>query len=375
MRLVQAVPLLLLSLGCRPTTDPPSPSRLAALQAGLADARHAHFKRDAALLARGLDDTLFSVDAGVVTPSPRDSVRAMFGRYFAGAAYRAWEDLEPPRVELASDGSVATVIRTVCVDREEPDSAGDRRRRVFVVANTSTHRWRAGEWRMRTVTSTFLPRPPERCPGSAPDTSARRVLAAAERALGTGAERVRTLEAMAAVTGPRGRFEASVRSARDGRVRVALGPGFLAGVGARGGWVARGAVGAPALDSVTRSVLRGHELHMLVLAPETRWHDPLLLGTLPWLGDSALAISFLDDLATPATLYLSRRDTLPVGLRLVNQTGAGARRVDVTFGDWTVLDGVRLFRRATFLHGRDRYQYAYTSLALNRVPDSAFDSR
>jgi hypothetical protein len=114
---------------------------------------------------------------------------------------------------------------------------------------------------------------------------------------------------------------------------------------------------------------------MLVLAPETRWHDPLLLGTLPWLGDSALAISFLDDLATPATLYLSRRDTLPVGLRLVNQTGAGARRVDVTFGDWTVLDGVRLFRRATFLHGRDRYQYAYTSLALNRVPDSAFDSR
>jgi hypothetical protein len=121
-------------------------------------------------------------------------------------------------------------------------------------------------------------------------------------------------------------------------------------------------------------MVRGHELHLLVLAPESRWHGPLALGRQPWQGDSALAVSLLDELDTPAVLYLSPRDTLPVGLRLVNHTGVGGR-VDVTFGDWTLVDGVRLFRRAAFQHGGDRYEYRYTALRLNRLADGAFAPR
>jgi hypothetical protein len=366
-----AVVLLSLVSGCA-QGGVDLPARRAALEAGLTDGRRAHYAADAELLASGLDDTLHSLDAGISTAQPRDSVRAMFARYFAGAAYRAWENVEPPRITLADDGSLATVLQVVCVDREETDSAGDRRRRVFVSAYGSSHRWRDGQWRMATVVSTFLPEPPRRCPVEAPDSMARRILDGAARALGAGA--VQTVEAVATVQGPRRRFEASVRSARDGRARLSLGPDFLAGFSRTGAWlVDRGRVTTP--DSVTRTVVRGHELHLLLLAPESRWHDPLFLPVLPWQGDSALAVSLLDELQTPAVLYLSRRDTLPVGLRLVNHTGGGAARVDVTFGDWETVDGVRLFRRAAFQHGPVRYDYRYTTLRLNRLADGAFEPR
>ena len=124
--------LLLLPACARDRVD--LPARRAALEAGLADGRRAHFATDARLLAAGLDDTLESLDAGARSAQPRDSVRAMFSRYFAGAAYRAWENLEPPRITLSDDGSLAAVLQMVCVDREEPDGQGERRRRVFVTA-------------------------------------------------------------------------------------------------------------------------------------------------------------------------------------------------------------------------------------------------
>ena len=143
--------LLLLPACARDRVD--LPARRAALEAGLADGRRAHFATDARLLAAGLDDTLESLDAGARGAQPRDSVRAMFARYFAGAAYRAWENLEPPRITLSDDGSLAAVLQVVCVDREESDGQGERRRRVFVTAYSSSYHWRDGGWRMQTRSS------------------------------------------------------------------------------------------------------------------------------------------------------------------------------------------------------------------------------
>jgi hypothetical protein len=50
--------------------------------------------------------------------------------------------------------------------RDEPDSTGGRRRRVFVSAYVGNYVWRSGGWRMTTVSSTFSPHPPARCPSS-----------------------------------------------------------------------------------------------------------------------------------------------------------------------------------------------------------------
>ena len=130
----------------------------------LADGRRAHIETDAQGLAAGLADSLVSLDDGVVSVQPRDSVQAMFTHYFAGARYHAWEDLEPPRVVLAADRSLAWVARVVCVDREEPVDGGGRRRRVFVSGYSATFVWQTDRYRMTTVTSTVLPDPPARCP-------------------------------------------------------------------------------------------------------------------------------------------------------------------------------------------------------------------
>jgi hypothetical protein len=147
-------------------TTPTDAAARAAIDSMLADGRRAHFETDADLLAAGLADSLVSLDAGAVSVQPRDSVRAMFARYFAGARYHAWEDLEPPRVILSADRSLAWVSRVVCVDRDEPDARGGRRRRVFVSGYSATFARQASGYRMTTVTSTVLPEPPARCPSS-----------------------------------------------------------------------------------------------------------------------------------------------------------------------------------------------------------------
>ena len=110
----------------------------------LADGRRAHLERDADLLAASLADTLVSISDGAVTASPKDSVRAMFGRYFTDASYRAWDDVAPPRIIISDDNSLAWVSRVVCVDREEPAPEGGRRRRLFVSAYTATYHVEGG---------------------------------------------------------------------------------------------------------------------------------------------------------------------------------------------------------------------------------------
>ncbi len=168
-RVVAAAFLLVACADVPATTGGPPPTDAAAramLDAMLADGRRAHLDTNATQLAAGLADSLVSLDAGAVSVSPRDSVRAMFTGYFAGARYYAWEDLEPPRVILSADRSLAWIARVVCVDREEPAENGARQRRVFVSGYSATFAWQADRYQMTTVTSTVLPKPPERCPSS-----------------------------------------------------------------------------------------------------------------------------------------------------------------------------------------------------------------
>jgi hypothetical protein len=207
------------------------------------------------------------------------------------------------------------------------------------------------------------------------DAVAEQLLAGARRAMGD-VDRVQSLSAVATVTGPSKQFRSAVYSARDGRARLELGEQFLAGIGAEKGWVydlAADTVGP--LDGVTRGVINGHELHMLVLAPTTRWQQPRGRGSQDWRGEPALAVGFRDNLGAEPTLYLRARDTLPIGFRLINHTGKGPPDVEVTFDRWEEIDGVRLFRHAVFAQGNDRYEYDYTDIRLNAVADSLFEAK
>jgi hypothetical protein len=121
---------------------------------------------------------------------------------------------------------------------------------------------------------------------AAPDTVAEQLLAGARRAMGeTG--RVQSLSATATVQGPARTFQTVVHSARDGRARLDLGGHLLAGIGNVKGWVYDEEADSVArLDDTTRSVIRGHELHMLTLAPETRLGEARGHGARSWAGEA-----------------------------------------------------------------------------------------
>lgn len=198
------------------------------------------------------------------------------------------------------------------------------------------------------------------------------LLAASRRALGARADSIWTIWAVASVTSPSGGFETRIASARNGRTRMALGRGLNAGVRGTDGWMCD-SLGQPGpLDSVVRSVIRGHDLHMLVVAPN--WMAaPVRDPDGRWGNDSVMTLRFQDELGAPLLLHLRRTDTLPVGLDVVNHTGAGARDVRVSFEDWRPVDGARLFHRATFEHGGNSFIYAYRELTLDRVSEAMFD--
>ncbi len=208
------------------------------------------------------------------------------------------------------------------------------------------------------------------CSRPAPPATGPELLAAAHRALGV-TDSVRSIWAVATVASPSGGFLARIASATDGRVRLALGQGLVAGVQGGEGWVCDSAGKVVALDSITRSVVRGHDLHMLVVAP-TWLPAPTRDPDQRWGDDSVLTLRFQDELGAPLLMRLRAADSVPVGLDLVNHTGSGPREVRVRLENWREQAGVRLFRSATFEHGENRFVYSYEELAINTLPVSAF---
>lgn len=202
-------------------------------------------------------------------------------------------------------------------------------------------------------------------PASAPE-----LLAAAHRAMGV-TDSLRTIWSVASVASPSGGFETRIASGRTGDVRISMGQDLLAGVRNAQGWACDATGEVTPLDAITRSVVRGHDLHMMVVAPS--WlATPVRGPDQRWGEDSVMTLRFQDELGGPLLLYLRLSDSLPLGVDLVNHTGAGAREVRVTLEDWQPLQSLRLFRKATFAHGGNRFVYSYTTLAINTLGPLAF---
>ncbi|MFN0152284.1 MAG: hypothetical protein ACKVU1_16390, partial [bacterium] len=158
-------------------------------------------------------------------------------------------------------------------------------------------------------------------------------------------------------------FTSIVISARDGRVVFAQPPRFCAGVDDSGGWVWGADANARApLDSLTESVLRGHELHMLVIAPETRWSFAGAVRDTLFRGAPAVAAHFRDALGAPALAFYARADSLPLGFVIANHSGRGEARIEVELADWRRRGDLRWFDRALFRQGAATYEHRYTSV-------------
>jgi hypothetical protein len=204
-----------------------------------------------------------------------------------------------------------------------------------------------------------------------PPLTAEQWVAAMHRTIGPSIDSIASIAVDAMVEGPQGQFVTLVHSASDGRVSLDLAGMLVAGVGSDGAWQCS-AIGQRIVpDSATLSMVRGHDLHMLVLRPS--WlGGPTLDSTMVFGEDSVATLRFTDQLGAPLLMFLGRTDSLPLALQLVNHSGQGPRDVVVELDDWEMISGLRLFTQATFLHGASRYVYNYRDIEINQVADSTF---
>ena len=123
----------------------------------LRDDRKAHLTTDASLISSHVADSLVEVYAGEFNTRSRSQVEASFRAQLDDATYEMWEDVVPPVIRLSADATMAWVIRRVAVRRRAADASGQSMIQQFTSAYTATYEQQKGEWRMTSVTSTFLP--------------------------------------------------------------------------------------------------------------------------------------------------------------------------------------------------------------------------
>jgi hypothetical protein len=127
---------------------------LLALHAG---DRAAHFATDPAALIAGQSESFISVRDGAIREVTREATRQMFARYFAGATYYEWDDLQPPIVQVAQDASIAWMITRTKVRRTQAVADGRVAEQGFVYAGIMTYERRDGRWVRTANVSTFEP--------------------------------------------------------------------------------------------------------------------------------------------------------------------------------------------------------------------------
>ena len=104
---MRTLPLLFLLAAC--ASAPGREQARAELLTLHAAQQRAHLDEDAAGLVSLLDDGFCELRDGRMLRPTRAELEARFQSYFDAVEFLAWDDLEPPRIELAEDGTHATM--------------------------------------------------------------------------------------------------------------------------------------------------------------------------------------------------------------------------------------------------------------------------
>jgi hypothetical protein len=187
---------------------------------------------------------------------------------------------------------------------------------------------------------------------------------------------VAALRSVATVRGPVREYQTVVISARDGRMFFAQAADIVAGVSDSSKWLWNSETNEPiALDAATESVLRGHELHILVLAPGSRWQYAERVRDTIFRGRAAIAVDYTDALGAPVTAFYARRDTLPLGFMIANHSGRGEPAIEVELADWRRFGDLHFFGRALFRQGKQMITHRYSRVDRIAAESSLFTPR
>ena len=210
---------------------------------------------------------------------------------------------------------------------------------------------------------------------SADSIAAHELLRAARVTLGGDATvaAVRTISSWADCRGPRRSYTTEVHSSRDGRTRFVQrfpdsGPAVM---GIDGDPWERDERGRFDLaDGSTAAFVRGHEFHIMAIAPESRLRNLVRVADTVFASVPVAQLVGRDEFDRPMRLLYRASDARPLAIVLSNPGERGARAMVLTFDDWRRVGGVELFHSATLAHGDDQFRFAYTSLRINATVDS-----
>jgi uncharacterized protein (TIGR02246 family) len=123
-----------------------------------AEQRRAHLTGDAAAMAAMFADDFVNVSEGVVSRPSREESLQRFQRYFDLVTFLAWDDIDKPVIEVAADGTLASVLVTKHVHTAYPDEEGTTAEGETIFAWAETWR-RANDnrWELAMVVSTRRP--------------------------------------------------------------------------------------------------------------------------------------------------------------------------------------------------------------------------
>ena len=201
------------------------------------------------------------------------------------------------------------------------------------------------------------------------------ILARAKAAMGGVAiDRIEGLSIKADCTGPRGAFVTEVHSGGDGQVV------FHQEVGDR--WATRVVAGDVAwakgsggeiqlLGDDMKSMARGHEFHMQVLAPEQRYSDPRTAGVGEFAGGSAVEVAFTNQ-GRPLSIFYRLDDHLPAGM-VFEPAGDDPETITIVYDDWQTIQGVKYFGSFELTHGENAFTYDYTRIEPGAVDPARFE--
>jgi len=341
--------------------------------------RVAHVLGDAHALAETSAPQYVELNRGRVTTRTPEELRERFTSYFSAVRFLEWEDVHPPRIRLSPDGEWAEMIVEKRVRTIPADTTLSARQGQAVFA--WLERWVRPEsvWRLATIASTDRPLAEDSTASLAARVRAYEILRRARAALGgeEAVARIATLRFVAECEGPRGPFRTTVVSARDGRVafeqRFPARPRFAAGIALGGAWHRSG--DGPIVDSlgaVLGTVVSGHELHLLALAPEARYVAPAARPSERFDGHEAHVVRFRDALGAPVDFLFDPHTGRPLAFRLRNHTGRGAAAVLTRFDDWRQAGDVLLPFAIQITHGEDLYRYRIVEATTDWLTNGAF---
>lgn len=346
--------LLLLLAGCAgPRTDP----REALLE--LHDAqRRAHLAEDAEGMADLLADGFVEVRDGQRLVVARADTIARFRRYFDAVEFLAWEDLAPPAIELARDGSLATmaVEKLVRCRVRDENGAPHVERTLFAWLATCAP-GPDGRWRIVQIASTRRPHGPET------------TLAAARHAIGGDARLSRLARAHAVVrgSGPSGTYHLELDLPRTGPWRLCWrfpgrAPRTVELDGAQGWSVALDGTRTP-LDPAEAQVVRLHAFPWLVPRFEELFPSRTLA---PDVGDGLEVLDLVDPLGQPARAVFRREEEDRLSrLEVLDATREPPSPVTLEFGAWQEVEGVLVPRLVVATDASGEWRLELTDLILS----------